>query len=162
MASMNLYAEHLLYHIGLAKYKSGDQGSGATALTNFWKDKGLNTDGMFVYDGSGLSRFNAINSRQLVDALKYMRNSKEFMYFQSSLPVAGKSGTLRNMCKGTAAEGKVMAKSGTMDRVKSYAGYVKTNSKKEFAFAIIVNNYTCTYDELKKRMEKFMIKLAEQ
>ncbi len=161
MASMNLYAEHLLYWIGIAKYKSGEQISGATAITEFLKSKGINTEGMFIYDGSGLSRFNAISSLHLAEALYYFRGTKGFMTFQSSLPVAGKSGTLRNIAKGTSAEGKIMAKSGTMDRIKSYAGYIKTNNKKDYVFAVIVNNFTCTHDEAKKSLEKFMIKLVE-
>lgn len=161
MVSMNLYAEHLLYWLGISKYKSGDQGSGATALIEYWKSKGINTEGMFIYDGSGLSRFNAISSLQLAEALKYFRNTKGYMSFQNSLPIAGKSGTLKNMAKGTNAAGKVMAKSGTMDRIKSYAGYIKTNTKKDYAFAIIVNNYTCTHDEVKKVLEKFMTKISE-
>ncbi len=159
--SINLYAEHLINQIGRYKYKSGDTGSGTQATTLFWKDNDLDTEGMYVYDGSGLSRFNSITAKHLVGILKHMKLSKNKDLFASSLPVSGKSGTMRNMCKGTVASGKVRAKSGTMTRVKSYAGYVTTKNKKNIAFALIVNNFNCSSFQMKKKIEKIMIKLAE-
>ncbi len=161
MHSINLYAEHLTNHIGVFKYRSGDTGSGTQATTLFWKDNKLDIDGMYIGDGSGLSRFNAITAKQLVGVLKHMYKSENKKIFMNSLPVAGKSGTLRNVAKGTIAAGKVKAKSGTMTRVKSYAGYVKTKNKRNIAFAIVVNNFNCTSFLMKKKIERIMIKLAE-
>jgi len=159
--SINLYAEHLMNQIGVFKYRSGDTGSGTQATTLFWKNAGLDINGMYVNDGSGLSRFNAITAKQLVGILKHMNESKNQQLFLKSLPVAGKSGTLRNVGKGTAASGRVKAKSGYMTRVRSYAGYVTTKNKRNIAFALIVNNFNCTPYQMKKKMEKIMIKLAE-
>lgn len=161
MYSINLYAEHLMNQIGVFRYKSGDTGSGTYATQEFWKKKELDVNGFYVNDGSGLSRFNAVNARQLVGILKHMYESKNYKVFLNSLPVAGKSGTLRNVGKGTAASGRVKAKSGYMTRVRSYAGYVKTKNKRNIAFALIVNNYNCTPYQMKKKMEKIMVKLAE-
>jgi len=161
MHSINLYAEHLMNQIGIAKYRSGDTGSGTQATTLFWKKKELDVEGFYVYDGSGLSRFNAVTAKQLVGILKYMNESEHKELFLKSLPVAGKSGTLRTLGRGTAAQGRVKAKSGTMTRVKSYAGYVTTKNKRNIAFAIIANNYNCTSFQMKKKIEKIMIKLAE-
>lgn len=161
MYSINLYAEHLMNQIGVSKYKSGDTGSGTQATTLFWKKKELDIDGFYVNDGSGLSRFNGVTARQLVGILKHMNESEHKELFFKSLPVAGKSGTMRTLGKGTAAHGRVSAKSGTMTRVKSYAGYVTTKNKRKIAFAIIANNYNCSSFQMKKKMEKIMIKLAE-
>jgi len=159
--SINLYAEHLINHIGVYKYRSGDTGSGAQATTLFWKENDLDISGMYIYDGSGLSRFNSITAKQLVGVLKHMNQSKNSKLFINALPMAGKSGTMRNMGKGTAASGRVRAKSGTMTRIKSYAGYVTTKNKKHIAFALIVNNFNCSSFKMKKKIEKIMIKLAE-
>ena len=159
--SINLYAEHLMNQIGVFKYRSGDTGSGTQATTLFWKNTGLDIEGMYVNDGSGLSRFNAITAKQMVGILKHMNESRNKKLFINSLPVAGKSGTLRNVGKGTAASGRVKAKSGYMIRVRSYAGYVTTKNKRNIAFALIVNNFNCTPFQMKKKMEKIMIKLAE-
>ena len=159
--SINLYAEHLLNYIGYVKLKSGDTFSGAQALMKFWKEKNVGVSGMYVNDGSGLSRFNAVTSRQMVNILNYMSKSENSTYFKESLAVAGKSGTMRNVGKGTVAQGKIRAKSGYMTRVRSYAGYVKTKNNRNIAFALIVNNYNYTPYQMKKKMEKIMIKLAE-
>lgn len=159
--SINLYAEHLMNQIGVFKYRSGDTGSGTQATTLFWKGKGIDTKGMYVNDGSGLSRFNAITAKQLVAILKHMNESKNHKLYLNSLPIAGKTGTLKNVGKGTAASGRVKAKSGYMTRVRSYAGYVTTKNKRNIAFALIVNNFNCTPYQMKKKMEKIMIKLAE-
>ena len=159
--SINLYAEHIMNQIGVYKYGSVDTVSGTQATTDFWKKNGLDIDGFYINDGSGLSRFNAISAKQLVGILKHMNESENKESFYNTLPIAGKSGTLRSVGKGTAAEGKVHAKSGYMTRVRSYAGYVKTKNKRNIAFALIVNNFNCTPYQMKKKMEKIMIKLAE-
>ncbi len=160
MLSVNLYAEHLLRAIAKKKYKDGSNFSGTVAIQKYWQSKGVNTVGMYVNDGSGLSRHNAISAKHLVGVLKVMNKSKYSETFKSSLPVAGKTGTLRSMCRGTSAQGNLRAKSGTMSRVKSYAGYVKTKSGRKLAFAMIVNNHTCTHSVLKKKLEKLMVSMS--
>ena len=159
--SVNLYAEHLMNQIGLHKYGSGDTGSGSVATTKFWEEKELDVAGLYVNDGSGLSRFNAITAKQLVGILQYMYSSKNYEIFYNSLAVSGKSGTLRSIGRGTAATGRIHAKSGYMTRVRSYAGYVKTKNRRNIAFAIIVNNFNCSPLQMKKKMEKIMVEMAE-
>ena len=160
--SINLYAEHLLNHIGLTIKNEGSSAAGAEALVNFWKEKGIDTDGMYIYDGSGLSRFNTITTKQLVAILSEMNKSQHKEVFYNSLAIAGKSGTLSSIAKGTAAEGKINGKSGYMTNVRSYSGYVTTNSNKKIAFAIIVNNYNCSAYEMKKMLEKIMVSLVNE
>jgi D-alanyl-D-alanine carboxypeptidase/D-alanyl-D-alanine-endopeptidase (penicillin-binding protein 4) len=159
--SINLYAEHLVNHIGVKRFNSGDVESGTAAELEFWKTKGLDVDGMYLNDGSGLSRFNAFTSKQLVKILLYMKQSKNYEYFYNSLPIAGKSGTLKTVGVGTAADGNIRAKSGYMTRVRSYAGYCKTKSNRNVGFTIMVNNFNCSPQVIKKKMEKLMVKLAE-
>ena len=76
------------------------------------------------------------------------------------MPIAGESGTLKNLCKGQAGQGRIMAKSGTMSKVKSYAGYVKTKSGKKLAFAIIVNNHANSSSALTAQMESVLNAMA--
>jgi len=105
-----------------------------------------------------LSRYNALNAGQLVFVLQYMKNnSQNFVVFENSLPVSGKSGSLENIGKNTPAEGNLRAKSGYMERCMSYAGYVTTVSGKDVAFAVIVNNFSGTNAGIKKILEEFMV-----
>jgi D-alanyl-D-alanine carboxypeptidase/D-alanyl-D-alanine-endopeptidase (penicillin-binding protein 4) len=76
------------------------------------------------------------------------------------MAVAGKSGTMAGMGRGTTAEGRVYGKSGTMTRIKSYAGYVDTQSGKKLAYAMIINNHTCSNSQMKKYFQYLMVKMA--
>jgi len=55
----------------------------------------------------------------------------------------------------------IHAKTGTVNGVKSFAGYVNTLSGKKLIFAIIVNNFTCRTKVVKKKLENVMIRMAE-
>jgi D-alanyl-D-alanine carboxypeptidase/D-alanyl-D-alanine-endopeptidase (penicillin-binding protein 4) len=67
---------------------------------------------------------------------------KYFNEFYASLPDAGKEGTLKNYFKDQIFDSNLKAKSGSMTRVRSYAGYFKTMSGNELAFSILINNYS--------------------
>jgi D-alanyl-D-alanine carboxypeptidase/D-alanyl-D-alanine-endopeptidase (penicillin-binding protein 4) len=87
-------------------------------------------------------------------------NSLYFDAFYKSLPVAGETGTLEDMFKGSIAEGKLRAKSGTIDGVKAYAGYVTSVSGRKIAFSMVVNNFSCTSSEATDKLEQLMLALA--
>lgn len=153
--SVNLFAEQLLTWVGYASNGNGGMENSLNYLEKFWRDK-INLSGLYLTDGSGLSRSNAVSASHFCELLKYMYSSPKKTDFISSLPIAGVSGTLSEVCKNQAAHGKIKAKSGTMTRVKSYAGYLETNAGETYCFAIIVNNYNCSTASLLKRIEKWM------
>ncbi len=159
--SVNWRASKLLRQIGGKLYNHNTKDAGVQAILEFWKSKGLDTKGLYFDDGNGLSRNNAISPKQLVDALYIMTNSKYFLPFYESLPIAGLTGTLHKALKGTAAEGRVRAKTGTIAGVKSFAGYVKSVSGRELIFAIIVNEYSCRTKLIKKKLEAILLRMAE-
>ena len=160
--SNNLFAEHLIKHIAKQKYNSGETEDGAKGVVRFWKSKGIDTRGFNMFDGSGISRYNSITARQLVGILNFVQDSTNYSTtIYNSLAISGKTGTLKTFCDGTSAEGKIHAKSGTMSRVRSYAGFITTNSGRTFIFAFTVNNYTCHTSEMKAKIENFMTKLVE-
>ncbi|MBE0667819.1 MAG: D-alanyl-D-alanine carboxypeptidase [Bacteroidales bacterium] len=71
-----------------------------------------------------------------------MRSRGEyFSEFYSSLPEAGRNGTLAQYFTDPVFSSNLRAKSGSMTRVRCYAGYFKTNSGRNLAFSILVNNY---------------------
>jgi D-alanyl-D-alanine carboxypeptidase/D-alanyl-D-alanine-endopeptidase (penicillin-binding protein 4) len=91
----------------------------------------------------------------------FTKDSSMFKTFYDGLPVAGESGTMRNVADQTSAAGNIHAKSGYMSRVRSYAGYVTTKSGKLLTFAMIMNNQGWDASETRERMEKLMILMAE-
>ena len=160
LKSVNLFAEGLLDYLGYAKTGDGSTSSSLKVLRGYWDQK-INLTNMKINDGSGLSRLNAISATNFCDLLEFMYKSPNFLDFKSTLPVAGVSGTLRNICKGQVGQGRVIAKSGTLNKVKAYAGYVETISGKKVAFSFCVNNYSCSTSQLINKMAVVLNALAE-
>jgi D-alanyl-D-alanine carboxypeptidase/D-alanyl-D-alanine-endopeptidase (penicillin-binding protein 4) len=159
--SNNLFAEHLLKTIALKKTGIGTTGSGTSLVTSFWKSKGVDTKGFYMADGSGLSRWTSIAPRHHCEMLRAMTREIGYKVFYNSLPIAGKQSSLGSMCKGTRAENNLRAKSGYITRVRSYAGYVQSRNNHQLAFSVIANNYDCSPKEMKQKLEKILILIAE-
>jgi len=157
--SVNLFAEGLLNYIGLLQKNDGSTNTSIHALEKFWLGK-INIEGLILKDGCGLSKENAISATHFCDLLKYLYSSKNYSDFKSTLPIAGVSGTIKNLCKGQAGEGRIFAKSGTISKVKSYAGYVVSKTGKNIAFAITVNNYSGSNSQVITEIEKVLNELA--
>lgn len=154
--SDNMFAEQLVSILGYLKDGDGNYSSGMRVLRKFWSSR-IDTDGMLLKDGSGLSRSNGISANHLVQLLNYMYGRSSFPAFYESLPVSGQDGgTLKNFCRNQVAEGKIHAKSGTMTGIKSYAGYAETLSGRTLSFAIILNNFDGTSYQATKKLERFM------
>jgi D-alanyl-D-alanine carboxypeptidase/D-alanyl-D-alanine-endopeptidase (penicillin-binding protein 4) len=131
-------------------------------VERFWNGKGINTGGMYIYDGSGLSRYNTVTTKQVALLLKYMKaNSRYSEYFIKSIPTAGREGTVKYICKGTYAENNMRVKSGLMKKVRAFSGYLTTRSGREVAFSFIINNHNDSSKEVTKKMEKVLTALAE-
>ena len=98
-----------------------------------------------------------------LEALEDMHRSggRGFEIFESSLPVAGVDGTLARRMRGTAAEGRVHAKTGTISGVSNLAGYVTTTSGRHLAFAIMVQNYVGSSAPWRELQDSFCVQLAE-
>jgi D-alanyl-D-alanine carboxypeptidase/D-alanyl-D-alanine-endopeptidase (penicillin-binding protein 4) len=141
--SVNLYAEHLVKELGKKYTGKGSTEAGVQIIKEFLNNSGVGTEGMFIEDGSGLSPLNSINARGLAGLLYFMKiNGKHFPDYFNSLPDAGKNGTLKNYFRDPVFDSRLKAKSGSMTRVRSYAGYITTISGRQMVFSIIINNYT--------------------
>lgn len=162
LVSQNFYAETLFKLIGVKGKGYGSSEAASKAMRAFWERKKMNIKGFWQTDGSGLSRTNAITPQLLSDMLIYFqRDSVHFQDYYNSLAIAGKTGTMSKLCIGTVAEDNLRAKSGTMGRVKAYAGYVHDQKQRLLTFVMISNNHLCTASEMRKHFEGLMIKIAE-
>ena len=160
--SQNFYAESLLRTLSLFENGYGSSPGGVNVIHDYFKRCKIDLNGFYMVDGSGVSRFDAVSARQMVELLKaYTKDSVAFDAFYNSLPIAGQSGTLSEICKGTAAEKNIRAKSGYMSRVRSYAGYVTTKSGKKLVFAMLANNHAFTVVGMRNELEKLMVLMAE-
>lgn len=143
LVSNNMYAEALLRCIAVYRGYPGTAYNGSAAIRGFWRSRGLRWDGVHVADGSGLSPGNALPAHFLAHLLRAAYNDASIRdAFYRSLPIAGRSGTLRNTFAKTSAAGRLRAKTGSLERVRSYSGYFPSSDGKLYAFCILVENYT--------------------
>lgn len=163
MESVNLYCEAMAKVIGWEKKQEGSTSAGLEAIKEYWEAQGLTWEGCYLSDGSGLSEANAVTSLFLARLLRQMAIQEEALFrpFYESLPLAGRSGSLKNTLKGTAAEGRLRAKSGTLERVRAYSGYATARNGRLLAFSVIVNNYSGSGGAMRRQLEGFMLELCK-
>jgi serine-type D-Ala-D-Ala carboxypeptidase/endopeptidase (penicillin-binding protein 4) len=92
-----------------------------------------------VADGSGLSRSNRTTPRQVVRLLQHMAGDQAGPAFETSLAVAGRSGTLDNRMRRSVARDRCHAKTGTLNSVSALAGYCQSTAGARVAFAFLMN-----------------------
>lgn len=124
----------------------------------FWKNCGISTDFIKIADGSGLARVDRVTPKFIADVLVYMAKSPLADTYVNLFPKAGREGTVKNFLKNTVLDGKLVLKSGSMNGVHCYAGYkLGRNGKPTHAIVIIVNNFFCSRDALRKEMQRFLL-----
>jgi len=162
--SVNMFAEQLLKYLGFvdSMQEMTSKGMGLKAVNQYLESKLENTVGLYMVDGSGLSRANAVSSSFMTSLLQYMISTSMFSeQFYNSLPEAGRTGTLEYYFRDPVFTDNLRAKSGSSTRIRNYAGYFKTSAGKEIAFAVLVNNFDCTSSEVTGKVEKLLKSIIE-
>lgn len=133
LSSDNFLAETLIKDLG-AQFGSGGSTSAGAAVVRRWVAKlGIYPS---IVDGSGLSRSDESSPHQVVNLLRAVALSPLGPALRHSLPVAGRSGTLRKRLRHTVAAGRCAAKTGTLSGVSSLAGWCG----ERIAFAFLIDN----------------------
>ena len=136
--SHNLSAELAFRAIGRSVGGAGTFAAGAQAVARFLREQvGLPASSFRVTDGSGLSLLDEATPRSLVQVLAWTRRAPEGRAFYQSLPVVGEG--IQSRMLGTAAVGRLRAKTGTLSNVSALSGYVSAAGGEELAFSLIVN-----------------------
>lgn len=100
---------------------------------------GVDSEGYYLRDGSGLSRHNLITPLTMVSTLEGMIYSGDSFVFRQSLPVAGVDGTLRNRFQDTPAQGNFAGKTGTLTGVTALSGYLEMEDYPDLIISLMVN-----------------------
>jgi D-alanyl-D-alanine carboxypeptidase/D-alanyl-D-alanine-endopeptidase (penicillin-binding protein 4) len=142
--SDNYLAESVLKTLGAETRSSPGPATwadGRAALHAYLASIGMPESGYRADNGSGLFDATAVSARQLTTVLRAaysdFRIGPDLI---ASLPVGGVDGTLAKRWHGRAASGRVRAKTGTLDRVTTLAGYFALDGHHPLAFAILVND----------------------
>ena len=138
--SFNLYAELLLRQLG-----GGDPETGLAAVKSFLKESGADVSELKLADACGLSWRDTVKAENFTDLLRSVRGKPYFQAFYDSLVFPGDpdaTGHVRKLGVGTPLEGNLRLKSGSLNGVRSYTGYLRTKKGRMLAFTSILNNYS--------------------
>jgi len=149
--SENFYAEMLVKALGARFGSGGSTAAGLAVARAQLASLGIHPK---MVDGSGLSRSDQTTTREVVRLLERMAGQDNAATWAASLPVAGRSGTLRNRMRGTAAAGRCAAKTGTLIGVSALSGYCTSTGGVRIAFSFIENR-VCNY--CAKKVEDRMV-----
>jgi D-alanyl-D-alanine carboxypeptidase/D-alanyl-D-alanine-endopeptidase (penicillin-binding protein 4) len=135
--SDNYIAETLIKVLAATPERRGTTGGGARVVRSEMSALGLAPR---VADGSGLSRSNRTSPRQVVRLLTRMTASELFEPFHASLAVAGRTGTLHDRMRRSAARDRCRGKTGTLISVSALAGYCETRGGATVVYAFLMNS----------------------
>jgi D-alanyl-D-alanine carboxypeptidase/D-alanyl-D-alanine-endopeptidase (penicillin-binding protein 4) len=158
--SQNLYAETFLKTMSAGRPATAAAGlAAAQATLQTW---GVSSDSLIYRDGSGLSRYDYVTAEALVTVLTHMERQPTLKGpFEASLPIAGRDGSLASRMKGTPAEGKARAKTGSMSNVRSLSGLVTAADGEELVFSILANNFETPPATITGAADAIVVRLAQ-
>lgn len=144
--SHGLSAEAVFKLLGSVDAESGSWKTGHDAVEAFLRKAGVAEGQITVDDGSGLSRNNRVSAAAMTKLLRYMYAAPgdRFQTLRQSLSVAGTDGTLEKRMRSPQAKGRIMAKTGYINGVRTLAGYLQTSGGEWLAFAFYYNQATST------------------
>ncbi len=137
--SINLFAENMLLQLGVSGDQAGSRRRGLRRVGQFLAQIGIEPRQALLFDGSGLSLDNRLSAQALMQLLRYMHRHPEAEAFRKSLAIAARDGTLRWRLAETELAGRVYGKTGTMEGVRSVAGYMDTPGGRSLAFVLLAN-----------------------
>jgi D-alanyl-D-alanine carboxypeptidase/D-alanyl-D-alanine-endopeptidase (penicillin-binding protein 4) len=138
--SNNHFAELLFRNAARSTGAIGSADVANEALRTFLTDRvGAARDAVFAADGSGLSTLDRVTPRSMVQLLAYANAAPWGEVFKTTLPVAGRTETLRTRMRRTVAVDNLRGKTGTTNDVSSLGGYVTTQDGELLAFSFLYN-----------------------
>ena len=105
--------------------------------SNWIKEQNFSSDNFVFADASGLSRQNRVTTYGLSQFLRRMQLNRFSDYYFSSFSILGVRGSLANVNAPVNLKGRILAKSGILNNVRSVSGIVLGEN---MIFSIIVNN----------------------
>jgi D-alanyl-D-alanine carboxypeptidase/D-alanyl-D-alanine-endopeptidase (penicillin-binding protein 4) len=140
--SFGLAAESLLKTIAASRQPSGKGGTwpgGQELISQYLLTLGIPSDQFLIDDGSGLSEKNRLSVNAISTILLDLHKSRDWPNFVKTLSVGGEEGTASKWFDEPKYKGKVFAKTGYIEGVKSLSG-ICTTPAGDRIFSIITNN----------------------
>ncbi len=150
--SNNIYADSLLKTLGVKEFQQGTFQAGIRALKAILsKPTSIDFEALRLLDGSGASRYNLITPQQMARLLLTMYHDKKVGGdFQKTLAISGgEEGNLSKRMNSLDAQGRILAKTGSMVNISALAGYLRTQTNKNLIFVIMIDHVIEGREKLK-------------
>ncbi len=138
--SNNTMARQLFLTLGASDANPANIARSTSAVQQWLNTERLNFPELVLENGAGLSRQERISAQHLTEILQRATRSRYAAELEASLPILGMDGTVKKRFKESPLSGYAHLKTGTLDGVKSIAGYVKARSGKQYIMVFIVNH----------------------
>lgn len=160
--SDNDAAEVIARHVAIERKEAATFDGAAKAVVDTVAEQGVDVQGVSLYDGSGLSRSDAIPTATLVDVLRTADREPGLRVLLTSLGVAGFTGTVSGRFDDLGgALGNVRAKTGGLNNVRALAGTAETADGATVYFAVIADGITLGHElEAEKAIDRLVASIA--
>jgi len=139
--SNNVMARQLLLTMAAeAAEGPGNVARGAQTISAWLSSKGIASNAVIIDNGAGLSRTERITPAILGQLLLTAYHSAVMPEFIASLPLVGYDGTMRKRLRSDAVAGQAHIKTGSLNEVRSVAGYVQAASGKMYVVVCLINH----------------------
>ena len=137
--SENLHADLLLRRLGLLD-GTGSRRFGVAKLEAFMTEAGISKSSYALSGGSGMSIYNRISPRAMVELLAFAARQDWFETWLADQPIGGVDGTLERRFVGTGLDGRIFAKTGTLNGANALSGVMIADSGRRLLFSIFAND----------------------
>src|SRR5229473_1598065 len=164
-SSQNWFAEMLLKILGRELKGEGSWSAGLGVERGFLTDSvKIDSTAFALEDGSGLAAGNLVTPQAFAKLLAYMHSHPKGGPFVAGLPHAGQPGSLLKRFVGTALEGRVIAKTGSIDRVNSLSGYIeRANGRgKTITFSVQANGHAVPYQQMLNQIDSVVVQIGRR
>ena len=138
--SQNLHAELLLRRLARHGGGTGALADGLNLVRTTLTRAGLRRTDYDFADGSGMSTYNRITPRGMVALLRWASTQPWGAAWRATFPIAGIDGTLARRFRGTALEGRLFAKTGSLNATSALSGYLLARSGRTLIFSFYAND----------------------
>lgn len=139
--SHNVMTRHMALTLGAERLgEPATLEKARVALNDVLSELGVNTSGMFIENGSGLSRSARISPQQMAQILQAGWRSPWRPEFISSLSIAGLDGTTRRQYRQDPKRGQMHLKTGLLNQVSGISGYLRSQCGEDWLVVLLINH----------------------
>ena len=160
--SQNWFAEMLLKILGREFQGDGSWEAGLDVERRFLIDSAkIDSTAFALEDASGLAAGNLVTPRAFAQLLAYVRRHPKSAPFLAALPRSTQPGSLLKRFTGTELEGRVLAKTGSIDRVNSLSGYLERPDGRTITFSVQANGHAVPYQQMLARIDSLVVEIGK-